>query len=125
VLAVLGGLGCGSWACGILVANNLRDIPTDAVAHKRTLAVALGDARTRTFYAGLLFAAYLAAILAAPLRLGALLALASLPMAVRVGRLVRAGASGLDLVPVLRETGRTQLAYGCLLGVGLALPSPW
>ena len=124
-LALLGGVGCGALACAILVANNLRDIPTDAVADKRTLAVALGDARTRTFYAALVVAAYLAALLAAPLRLGALLALVSLPLAVRVGRLVHAGAAGLDLVPVLRETGRTQLAYGLLLGVGLALPSPW
>ena len=124
-LAALGGIGCGALACAILVANNLRDIPNDAVAGKRTLAVALGDTRTRIFYAGLLFAAYLAALVAAPLRLGALLALASLPLAVRVGRLVRAGAAGLELVPVLRETGRTHLAYGLLLGIGLSLPSPW
>ena len=124
-LAVLGGVGCGALACALLVANNLRDIPTDAVAGKRTLAVALGDTRTRTVYAALVFSAYFAALLAAPLRLGALLALGSLPLAVRVGRLVHAGAAGLDLVPVLRETGRTALAYGVLLGVGLALPSPW
>ena len=125
VLAALGGVGCGALACAILVANNLRDIPNDAVAGKRTLAVALGDTRTRIFYAGLLVAAYLAALVAAPLRLGGLLALISLPLAVRVGRLVRAGAAGLELVPVLRETGRTYLAYGLLLGIGLALPSPW
>ena len=123
--AVLGGAGCGALACAILVANNLRDIPTDAVAHKRTLAVAMGDTRTRTVYAALVFSAYLAALLAAPLRLGALLSLGSLPLAVRVGRLVRGGAAGLELVPVLRDTGRTQLAYGLLFGADLALPSPW
>jgi 1,4-dihydroxy-2-naphthoate octaprenyltransferase len=124
-LALLGGVGCGALACAILVANNLRDIPTDAVAGKRTLAVALGDPRTRTLYVALVGGAYLTALLAAPLRLGALLALVSLPLAVRLGRVVRDGAVGLDLIPVLRETGRTQLAYGLLLGVGLALPSPW
>ena len=40
-------VGVGALACAILVANNLRDIPTDRVVGKRTLAVVLGDARTR------------------------------------------------------------------------------
>ena len=45
--AVVGGVAMGALACAILVANNLRDVPTDAVAGKRTLAVVLGDPRTR------------------------------------------------------------------------------
>ena len=48
--SVLAGVGCGALACAILVANNLRDIPTDRIAGKRTLAVRLGDRRTRWFY---------------------------------------------------------------------------
>ena len=47
----MAGVGVGALACAILVANNLRDIPTDVVAGKRTLAVVLGDARTRWLYA--------------------------------------------------------------------------
>ena len=45
--ALYAGVGVGALACAILVANNLRDIPTDTVAGKRTLAVRLGDERTR------------------------------------------------------------------------------
>ena len=48
--ALYAAIGVGALACAILVANNLRDIPTDKVAGKRTLAVALGDERTRHFY---------------------------------------------------------------------------
>src|SRR4051794_20810813 len=51
--SVFAGIGCGALACAILVANNLRDIPTDTAAGKQTLAVRLGDRRTRLFYVGL------------------------------------------------------------------------
>src|SRR6187551_2427678 len=61
--SVLAGAGCGALACAILVANNLRDIPTDGAAGKRTLAVRLGDRRTRLLYVALLFAAYAAVVL--------------------------------------------------------------
>ena len=45
--------GVGFLACALLVINNLRDIPTDREVGKRTLAVRLGDRRTRRLYAGL------------------------------------------------------------------------
>jgi 1,4-dihydroxy-2-naphthoate polyprenyltransferase len=119
--ALLGGVGCGALACAILVANNLRDIPTDRVAGKRTLAVVLGDRRTRQLYLALLTSAYLAALVSAGISAGALLALLSLPLAVAPLRRVHGRARGRDLVPVLAGTGVLQLAYGVLLGVGLAL----
>ena len=55
--ALVAGAGVGALACAILVANNLRDIPTDTVAGKITLAVRLGDRRTRRFYAALVLLA--------------------------------------------------------------------
>ena len=48
--ALAAGVGVGALACAILVANNLRDIPTDTASGKRTLAVLLGDANTRRFF---------------------------------------------------------------------------
>jgi 1,4-dihydroxy-2-naphthoate polyprenyltransferase len=121
--AVLGGVCMGALACAILVANNLRDLPKDDVAGKRTLAVALGAARTRRLYAGLVVLA-----LAVPLALSAqvgsgwpLLALLAVPLALPLVRGVLGGAAGRDLVPVLAGTGRLQLVAAVLLGAGLAL----
>jgi 1,4-dihydroxy-2-naphthoate polyprenyltransferase len=111
----------GCLACAILLANNLRDIPTDANAGKRTLAVRLGDPGTRRLYAGLVGAAFVLVAVSAVRHPWALLALAAVLAAVAPVRAVLQGAKGLELLPVLRDTGRLELLYGVLLGVGLAL----
>lgn len=102
-------MGCLSSA--VLMANNLRDIPTDTQAGKITLAVRLGDARTRLLFCGLLvvaFAVPLVLMLATP---WAAVGLAALPLAVRAARPVRGGQGGKDLIPVLRDTGLTMLVW--------------
>jgi 1,4-dihydroxy-2-naphthoate octaprenyltransferase len=119
--ALWAAIAMGGLACAILVANNLRDIPTDANAGKRTLAVRIGDAGTRRLYTGLVAAAFVLAAVAALRRPWALLALAAVVAAVTPVRAVRQGAKGLELLPVLRDTGRLELLYGVLLGLGLAL----
>ena len=115
-------VGIGCLASAILVANNLRDIPTDAEVGKRTLAVVLGDRRTRTLYVALLGVAVLAvvalAVLATP---WALLALVAAVPGLRASRLVVGGAAGRALVPVLQLTGVTELLYGLGLLAGLSL----
>jgi 1,4-dihydroxy-2-naphthoate octaprenyltransferase len=119
--ALAGGVVMGALACAVLVTNNLRDLPTDRVAGKRTLAVLLGDARTRMLYDGLVVTALLVPLALTPVVPGALLALLAAPLALGPLRGVSRGARGRDLVPVLRDTGRLQLAVGVLLGLGLAL----
>jgi 1,4-dihydroxy-2-naphthoate octaprenyltransferase len=120
--SLLGGVGVGALACAILVANNLRDIPTDREVGKRTLAVVLGDGRSRALFAALVGLAFAAAVLAAPVATPwALLALASAPLAVRALRPVWSGATGPRLVAVLRDTGVTELAYAVALTAGLVL----
>jgi 1,4-dihydroxy-2-naphthoate octaprenyltransferase len=120
-LAVGGGIASGSLACAILVTNNLRDIPTDVDSGKRTLAVRLGDARTRGLYQLLVVAPFLVAVLVSYDYPGALLGVLAVPLALPPIRLIRSGAVGRDLVGVLQATGKLQLAYGVLLAAGLAL----
>ena len=118
--SLIASLGIGALACAILVANNLRDIPTDAAVGKRTLATRLGDGRTRALYAVLVVAAaVIAVVLGAVASWWCLFALAALVLAVRPLRVVRSGALGRDLVPVLKDTGMVLLAYGVLLAFGL------
>jgi 1,4-dihydroxy-2-naphthoate octaprenyltransferase len=120
-LALGGGVASGSLACAILVTNNLRDIPTDTGSGKKTLAVRLGDARSRALYQALLVVPFLVAGLVSYEHPGALLALLAIPLALGPLRLVRGGAVGRDLVAVLQATGKLQLAYGVLLALGLAI----
>ena len=117
--AWLAAVAVGALATALLVTNNLRDIPTDAETGKRTLAVRLGDGRTRLLFAALLVAPFGLALALAFDRPWALLALGAMPVAALAVRPVRAGAMGRDLIPVLEATGRTQLSYGVFLTVGL------
>ena len=117
--AWLAGAGVGALACAILVANNLRDIPSDTAVGKRTLAVELGDRVTRILYGALLRAAALALVLVgATVTWWALLGFAAVPLALRASAVVRRGTTGPALIPVLRDTGLTELVYalGLLLG---------
>lgn len=119
--AICAAVGIGALACAVLMANNLRDIATDAAAGKHTLAVRLGDRNARRAYAAML-AASLAMLVPVLSDHGwAALALLSLPVMARPLRAVLAGVQGRDLLPVVRDTGRAELAYGLLLALGLAL----
>jgi 1,4-dihydroxy-2-naphthoate octaprenyltransferase len=120
-LSVLAAVPVGLLAVALLVVNNLRDIPTDAGTGKRTLAVRIGAAATRRFYAGCVAVAYLSLAAIAISRPWALIALASVPAAVTPIRRVLAGEQGKGLVEVLVATGRIQLLFAALLAVGIAL----
>ena len=119
ISSIVGAVGVGAIASAILVANNLRDIPSDTSHGKGTLAVRLGATRTRTLYAALLGVALACVLIAGVVHPSALVALLSFALALQLVRRVMGGAVGRDLVPVLSGTGRFELVYAALLAIGL------
>lgn len=120
--ALFAAVGVGSLACAILVVNNLRDIPGDTVAGKRTLAVKLGPDRTRALYLLLVLAAAAAVVaVAVSTTWWALAGLGFLVVAAPAVRTVTGGAAGPHLVPVLQQTGIAELLWAVLVAAALAL----
>lgn len=119
------GLGCavamGCFSSAVLVANNIRDIPTDTESGKLTLAVRLGDARSRGLHAVLLavpFVVSLVLLLQSP---WAVLGVVAFPLAWRANAPVRARKHGMELIPALRDSGLAMLVWGVATAVGLFL----
>jgi 1,4-dihydroxy-2-naphthoate polyprenyltransferase len=111
----------GALSSAVLVANNLRDIPTDAQSGKITLAVRLGDNGTRRLYLALLA---LAAVLTVTLTAATpwcAVGLVAAPLALRAAAPVRSGRMGAELIPVLRDTGLALLAWSIAVAAALAL----
>ena len=120
--AVFAAVGVGALACAILVTNNLRDIPTDSEADKKTLAVRIGDRRTRRLYVVLIILAFAMVLLMAITSAWILLGLLAIPWAIRPLRVVTGGAIGPDLVPALVSTGRLVIVYALAVCLGLLVP---
>jgi len=118
--AVFGAIGVGLLACAILMINNIRDIPTDVLAGKRTLAVRLGDHGARlcyhAFLVGALTAGLLTAILVTPWAWAVVLLIGP---AIILTIPVRLGATGPALIPVLAGTSALELAYAIILSLAL------
>jgi 1,4-dihydroxy-2-naphthoate octaprenyltransferase len=116
------GTGIGALACAILVANNLRDIPTDRDAGKRTLAVLLGAEQTRYLFTFLVAGAGIALVgVLLETTAWALVALVFLVPALPATRLVLTGTTGRGLVPVLQSIGTAELLYALGLFIPLVL----
>jgi 1,4-dihydroxy-2-naphthoate octaprenyltransferase len=112
----------GLLATAILVVNNVRDLETDRRAGKRTLAVRMGRARSRAFYAAIVAGAYLVCVVMAVVwDVGVLLPLLSVPLAVSVVKLVREHTDGPTLNEALGRAGMVQLVFCVLLSGGILL----
>lgn len=104
----------GSLSSAVNLANNLRDIPTDSVTGKITLAVRLGDANTRRLWVGLVALAVVVTIGISVGHWWGLLALLAVPLFVIAAHPVTRGAEGKALIPVLGMLGRGMLLWSIL-----------
>ncbi|EME19264.1 1,4-dihydroxy-2-naphthoate polyprenyltransferase [Rhodococcus triatomae] len=109
----------GSFSSAVLVANNLRDIPTDTESGKVTLAVRLGDARTRILHLVLVAVPFVMTLVLVARTPWVLLGLLALPLAAKANAPVRSGAQGMALIPALAATGAAMLVWGAVTGIAL------
>jgi 1,4-dihydroxy-2-naphthoate octaprenyltransferase len=117
--SILAGVIVGFLACAILVINNIRDRAKDEVVGKRTLAVRLGDKRSRTFYTALVTLPYLlAAGFGTP---WVALTLATLPLTVSILKALWSGVEGTALIALLAATGKLQMLFSFALSLALIL----
>lgn len=117
-----GGTSVGALASAILVANNIRDIPSDLASGKLTLPARMGDRNARIFYAVLCGVAVLGIVAFAALTTwAALIAALSLGLLIEPLRRVLGGAQGRDLIPVIASTGFAGIGLGLGLLVGVYL----
>ncbi len=120
-VGVAAAVAVGALSSAVLVANNLRDIPTDRIAGKVTLPVRLGDQRTRMLYLALLGVAGVLTLVLIRATPWCALGFIAVPLAVKAARPVRSGRGGRDLIPVLRDTGLTMLVWTTAVAAALAL----
>jgi 1,4-dihydroxy-2-naphthoate octaprenyltransferase len=111
----------GALSSSVLVANNLRDIPTDGQSGKLTLAVRLGDARTRVLYQALLAIAGVLTLVLTAATPWCASGLVATPLALRGAGPVRSGRTGPQLIPVLRDTGLAMVVWAVAVATALAL----
>jgi len=109
----------GCLSCAVLVINNLRDLSNDKLVGKRTLAVLLGDKKTRNFYIVLLVISQLVSISAAVIDIKMLFTLICIPMAVNVIKKIASGVEGIELIPILGKTARLQLLLAVITAAAL------
>lgn len=113
----------GIFATALLIINNLRDREGDEAMGKHTLAVRLGDARTRTLYIVAMVVAFVLIVIVASVigRPALLIGAFGFSTCVPAINAVRSGATGTDLIPALEATARTQLVSGILVTFGLLI----
>lgn len=117
--SILAGVIVGFLACAILVINNIRDRAKDEVVGKRTLAVRLGDKRSRMLYTALVTLPYLlTAGFGSP---WTMLTLTTLPVTVSILKVLWSGTEGTALIALLAATGKLQMLFSFALSLALIL----
>lgn len=119
--AWIGAVSTGLIAMALLMANNVRDIPTDSVVGKRTLAVRLGDPAARISYVMMLAAAVLLPLFLSYDYPWVLLVLLLIPACLQPSWLMLTGKKRGSLIPVLKQTGLINLAFSLLFTAGIVV----
>ena len=120
-LAIVLGSAAGFYASAVLLINNIRDIATDTQAGKKTLAVRLGDRRSRVLFLLLIYIPLAINILLILVYPATLLGLANVLLLVPISGIALSGRTPKELITGLKLTSYAGLGYGLLVGAGLVL----
>jgi 1,4-dihydroxy-2-naphthoate octaprenyltransferase len=116
-----GSLVVGLLACAILLANNLRDIPTDRDAGKRTLAVRVGATTTRRLFVACYVGSFASVLIIGISQPWAWLGLLAVPVAVAPVRTMLTRSDPPSLIGALVATSKVEVIVAVLVSVGLCL----
>jgi len=119
--AVLGSIATGLIAVALLMANNVRDIPTDSEVGKRTLAVRLGDRNARLSYVVMLALSVAIMMFLVPAKPWLLLVLLLIPFMLMPSWIMLKGKKRKSLIPVLKQTGLLNLGFSVLFAAAMVL----
>jgi 1,4-dihydroxy-2-naphthoate octaprenyltransferase len=114
------GAGVGLFAVAVLVVNNLRDIPTDRLAGKRTLAVRMGDRASRALYIACVLLPFVLPLMYGLLMPGMTLVWFTMVLVAPAVLIVITAKTPRELILVLQLTSFAALTYGVLLGIAFA-----
>lgn len=118
-VAVVGACGSGFFACALLMANNIRDIPTDSVVGKRTLAVRLGEVKARWCYVGMVLLPFLFILTILSYSFWLFLVFLVLPFTFAPISLVLRKATGVAMIPVLQQTSVVNVLYAIVFAIAI------
>ncbi|HEY9081508.1 1,4-dihydroxy-2-naphthoate octaprenyltransferase [Magnetovibrio sp.] len=116
------GIAMGLPAGAVLLLNNVRDEAGDRLAGRKTLAILIGVKASHALYAILVLAPYGVSALSVAtglMAVGALLGIATLPLALRNARTFRDTAPSASLNPLLGATVRCQGLFAISTALGL------
>ncbi|TFH56477.1 1,4-dihydroxy-2-naphthoate polyprenyltransferase [Glutamicibacter arilaitensis] len=116
-----GAIGTGLIGCALLMANNVRDIPTDKEVGKITLAVRLGEHNARLSYVLMLALAILLPLLATGNFPWMWLILITFIPAVAPSLLMLREQKLSNLVLVLKQTGIVNMVYALLFASAIVI----
>lgn len=120
-VALVGACSTGLFATALLMANNIRDIPTDEQVGKRTLAVRLGNTNARLAYVLMVVLALLLPMVMLGQHPWLALTLLVVPLCILPCWTVLRSSEPRQLIPVLKQTGIINLVFAVLFAAGLVL----
>ncbi len=120
-LAVVLGSAAGFYAAAVLLINNIRDIDTDVKSGKKTLAVRLGDRRSRVLFLILIYIPLAINILLILIYPATLLGLINILLLVPISGIALSAKTPKELITGLKLTSYAGLGIGLLVGAGLVL----